>query len=241
MNLDRAASFCLISRPRFPIPRCCCLHGAGACLLRLHPVPFYRLQVGSIVKQSLQLRERNRYPGIREQVPYIPQRVALPHGLFDVINQKFRDFPARPPHLFHREASEFFPGGLYLFERIASSRCHKHHLPCRIPFRLPHRRRYSQLNFMDGNALLSIVVIHKKRIWTNIFPYLHIHSLFLFLNSSFKEKQYSLFDFFSGLQGNFSSMLAPKSEASHWQCFLRGNERQSQKPPGVLPYRMVAV
>lgn len=51
---------------------------------------------------------------------------------------------------------------------------------------------------------------------------------------AFKEKQYSLFAFFSGLQGNFSSMLAPKSEASCRQCFPRGNERPFPKPTGVL-------
>lgn len=56
--------------------------------------------------------------------------------------------------------------------------------------------------------------MHIKQIWTNIFSYICIYHLFLFLNSSFKEKQYSLFAFFSGLQGDFSSMLAPKSEHS---------------------------
>jgi hypothetical protein len=83
--------------------------------------------------------------------------------------------------------------------------------------------------------------MHSRQIWTNIFPYLHIHSLFSFLNMAFKEKQYSLFAFFSGLQGDFSSMLAPKVEAQHGQCFPRSNERPFPKPPGVLPYRMVAV
>ena len=80
-----------------------------------------------------------------------------------------------------------------------------------------------------------------RQIWTNIFPYLHIHSLFSFLNMVFKEKQYSLFAFFSGLQGNFSSMLALKSKTSCRQCFPRGNERPFPKPTGVLPHRMVAV
>jgi len=83
--------------------------------------------------------------------------------------------------------------------------------------------------------------MHSRQIWTNIFSYICIYRLILFLNSAFKEKQYSLFAFFSGLQGDFPSMLAPKSEASRGQCFPRSNERPFPKPPGVLPYRMVAV
>lgn len=61
-------------------------------------------------EQSFQLGERNRHTDIREQVPYISQRVALPHGLFDVTDQKFRDFPACLARLFHRQATEFFSG-----------------------------------------------------------------------------------------------------------------------------------
>ena len=44
------------------------------------------------------------------------------------------------------------------------------------------------------------------------FSYLCIHSFILFLNSAFKEKQYSLFAFFSGNQHKISALLAAKEK-----------------------------
>ena len=120
MNLDRAASFCVIPVCASPLPVAVTRMGRGCVFFR--SIPFsYRLQAGSLVKQSFQFGERNRYPGIRKQVPYVSQCVTLPHGLSDVVDQKFRDFPTCLPRLFHRKASEFFPGGLYLLERVTSS------------------------------------------------------------------------------------------------------------------------
>ena len=40
---------------------------------------------------------------------------------------------------------------------------------------------------MDGNALWSIVVIHNKQIWTNIFPYLTFTVCFYFLTQRSKK------------------------------------------------------